>query len=466
MRGVIKLLPMVLVAAITACGSGGGSSAVVNPVVNGWSWIGGSNESGAYGVYGLQGVPAASNIPGGRYISVSWVDNDGNFWLFGGSGNAANGVSGNLNDLWKYIPSTKQWVWMSGASTINAYGSYGTMGVAAAGNVPGARLGAVSWKDSAGNLWLFGGFGNAANGVAGALNDLWKYNISSNQWTWVSGSNTISATGVYGTKGIPSNSNVPGARLGSVGWVDKNGSIWLFGGAADILTARVYNDLWKFNPSSNEWTWVAGESSVNIPGIYGVQGIPALTNQPGGRLDSISWQESNGKVWIFGGHGIDAVGKLGNLNDLWSYSPDTNIWTWSSGSNVSGAYGTYAKQGTASPNSIPGAREHRIPISWVDSGGNLLMLGGDGNGASTSGILNDLWSYNPANNQWTWVGGSTESNAFGSYGTLGATAVGNQPGARMDGVGWVDSSGSLWLFGGSGNGANSNGYLNDFWKYN
>ncbi|TXJ02795.1 MAG: hypothetical protein E6Q32_01915 [Neisseriales bacterium] len=466
MRGVIKLLPMVLVAAITACGSGGGSSAVVNPVVNGWSWIGGSNESGAYGVYGLQGVPAASNIPGGRYISVSWVDNDGNFWLFGGSGNAANGVSGNLNDLWKYTPSTKQWVWMSGASTINAYGSYGTMGVAAAGNVPGARLGAVSWKDSAGNLWLFGGFGNAANGVAGALNDLWKYNISSNQWTWVSGSNTISATGVYGTKGIPSNSNVPGARLGSVGWVDKNGSIWLFGGAADILTARVYNDLWKFNPSSNEWTWVAGESSVNIPGIYGVQGIPALTNQPGGRLDSISWQESNGKVWIFGGHGIDAVGKLGNLNDLWSYSPDTNIWTWNSGSNVSGAYGTYAKQGTASPNSIPGAREHRIPISWVDSGGNLLMLGGDGNGASTSGILNDLWSYNPANNQWTWVGGSTESNAFGSYGTLGATAVGNQPGARMDGVGWVDSSGSLWLFGGSGNGANSNGYLNDFWKYN
>ena len=45
MRGVIRLLPMMLVAAITACGSGGGSSTVVNPVVNGWSWVGGSNES-------------------------------------------------------------------------------------------------------------------------------------------------------------------------------------------------------------------------------------------------------------------------------------------------------------------------------------------------------------------------------------------------------------------------------------
>ncbi|RTL10656.1 MAG: galactose oxidase [Neisseriaceae bacterium] len=466
MRGVIKLLPMMLVAAITACGSGGGSSTVVNPVVNGWSWVGGSNESGAYGIYGLQGVPSTTNMPGGRYIAVSWIDNDGNFWLFGGSGNAASGASGNLNDLWKYIPSTNQWVWMTGASSTNAYGNYGTMGVAAAGNSPGARIGAVSWKDKAGNLWLFGGFGYAASGASGALNDLWMYSISSNQWTWVSGANTTSASGVYGTKGTPSNSNVPGARLGSVGWLDKNGNIWLFGGAEDILTARVHNDLWKFNPVSSEWTWVGGESAVNIPGVYGVQSVGVLTNQPGGRLDSISWQESNGRVWVFGGHGIDAVGNLGNLNDLWSYSPDTGVWTWNSGSNVSGAYGIYGTQGVSSPNSIPGAREHRVPISWIGSGGNLLMLGGDGNGASTSGILNDLWSYNPANNQWTWIGGSNESNAFGNYGSLGSVAASNQPGARMDGIGWVDSSGNLWLFGGSGNGASSNGYLNDFWKYN
>ena len=54
---------------------------------------------------------------------------------------------------------------------------------------------------------------------------------------------------------------------------------------------------------------------------------------------------------MFGGHGIDAVGNLGNLNDLWSYSPDTGIWTWNSGSNVSGAYGIYGTQGVSS-NSI------------------------------------------------------------------------------------------------------------------
>ena len=34
---------------------------------------------------------------------------------------------------------------------------YGTKGVPAAGNVPGARDYAVAWADSSGNLWLFGG---------------------------------------------------------------------------------------------------------------------------------------------------------------------------------------------------------------------------------------------------------------------------------------------------------------------
>ena len=62
-----------------------------------------------------------------------------------------------------------QWVWMTGASSTNAYGNYGTIVVAAAGNSPGARIGAVSWKDKTGNLWLFGGFGYAASGASGAF---------------------------------------------------------------------------------------------------------------------------------------------------------------------------------------------------------------------------------------------------------------------------------------------------------
>ena len=60
------------------------------------------------------------------------------------------------------------------------------------------------------------------------LNDLWKY--SNGEWAWISGNNTINAPGIYGTKGISSSSNYPGARDYAVGGIDSSGSFWLFGG--------------------------------------------------------------------------------------------------------------------------------------------------------------------------------------------------------------------------------------------
>ena len=70
-------------------------------------------------------------------------------------------------------------------------GVYGTLGVAASGNIPESRVPAGSWTDKSGNLWLFGGQGLDSNGIIGWLNDLWEYNISTNQWTWMSGSSSV-----------------------------------------------------------------------------------------------------------------------------------------------------------------------------------------------------------------------------------------------------------------------------------
>jgi len=110
-----------------------------------------------------------------------------------------------------------EWAWMSGANanTPNQNGTYGTQGTAAPANVPGVRnFGPVSWTDASGNLWLFGGNGLDSAGTSGGgdLNDLWKYNITSNEWTWVSGSKFISQQGNYGTLGTAAPANVPGAR--------------------------------------------------------------------------------------------------------------------------------------------------------------------------------------------------------------------------------------------------------------
>ena len=49
-------------------------------------------------------------------------------------------------------------------------------------------------------------------------------------WTWISGSNSINQGGIYGSKGIASSSNIPGAHYLSISWIDSNNNLWLFGG--------------------------------------------------------------------------------------------------------------------------------------------------------------------------------------------------------------------------------------------
>ena len=107
---------------------------------------------------------------GARSGSVSWVDADGHFWLFGGDHSNPTAFT---NELWRFDGTN--WTWVSGSSAAGQHGNYGTKGVRAASNVPGARTGAVSWIDDEGNLWLFGGWGLDGNGEEGSLNDLWRY---------------------------------------------------------------------------------------------------------------------------------------------------------------------------------------------------------------------------------------------------------------------------------------------------
>ena len=64
------------------------------------------------------------------------------------------------------------------------------------------------------------------------MNDLWKYSISNNSWTWISGNNTINQNGIYGIQGISSSNNIPGSRDVSISWIDSlNNNLFLFGGS-------------------------------------------------------------------------------------------------------------------------------------------------------------------------------------------------------------------------------------------
>jgi hypothetical protein len=66
-----------------------------------------------------------------------------------------------------------QWTWVSGDSKVYQLGDYGTKGVAASTNKPGARYCSVSWTDNRDNLWLFGGRELSNDNFT--LNDLWKF---------------------------------------------------------------------------------------------------------------------------------------------------------------------------------------------------------------------------------------------------------------------------------------------------
>ncbi|MGO9094620.1 MAG: kelch repeat-containing protein [Bryobacteraceae bacterium] len=397
-----------------------------DPATNEWGWMGGSSTVGSGGgqpgVYGTLGTPSAGNIPGGRESSATWTDSSGNFWLFGGGMFYASGNESYLNDLWEFNPSTKEWAWMGGSSTVGSNctqisgetvcgrpGVYGTQGTPSAGNIPGSRGTASSWIDSSGHFWLFGGYGYDANGTEGALNDLWEFNPATKEWTWIGGSSTVSSSGgqpgVYGTLGTPSAGNVPGARGAAASWTDGSGHLWLFGGQG--FDAREdwgdLNDLWEFNPSTLEWAWMGGSNSVYNSAAYGTLGTPAAGNAPGGRDTAAYWKDSSGHSWLFGGEGYDANDNEGVFNDLWEFNPSTNEWAWMSGSSTFGSIsdpssslygqpGVYGTLGTPAAGNIPGGR---VPGAyWTDSSGHFWLFGGQGfSGASSMGFLNDLWEY-------------------------------------------------------------------------
>jgi N-acetylneuraminic acid mutarotase len=285
------------------------------------------------------GTAAATNIPGGRSGAIGWTGVDGTLWLFGGIGNDSKGSLGSLNDLWEFDPSTKEWAWMSGSSTVGSGGGqagvYGSFGNPSPSVVPSGRTQAVSWVDSSGDLWLFGGKGYDSTGTLGYLNDLWEFNPSTRQWAWMGGSNTVGCTecgmaGIYGTLGKADSVNSPGGRSQAVGWIDSNGNLWLFGGNGfdSNGTQGSLNDLWEFIPSTLEWAWMGGGNTVPAPkegqpGVYGVAGVPAAGNTPGSRSATGGWTDGDGNLWLFGGTGFDSSGTDGNLNDLWVYQPSS-----------------------------------------------------------------------------------------------------------------------------------------------
>lgn len=421
-----------------------------------WGWMTGSQAINQNGTYGTVGTSAPSNSPGGRQTAATWTDSSGDLWLFGGYGEDSNGTRLPMNDLWKF--SGGEWTWVSGPRIGGQSGNYGTLGVPSVNGIPGARFEAVSWTDTEGNFWLFGGLGFDSIGTEASLNDLWKY--SAGKWTWVGGSAVANQPGTYGAIGVADPSNMPGARDLAAVWTNPSGDVWLFGGLGydESFEVGLLSDLWVYR--AGQWTWMGGPKVINQKGVYGTQGIAVADNIPGARFAAYNWTDVSGNLWLFGGGAYDSSGKNTIINDLWEYSGGE--WTWIGGSAVGNQLGVYGTQGTASANNSPGARSGGI--AWIDASGNAWIFGGNGPYApNIAGNLNDLWKY--SGGQWTWVGGSEVGNQTSAFGNKGTLAPGNTPGGRLFLSRWTDLQGNFWLFGGFGDILGASGDLNDLWIY-
>lgn len=350
-----------------------------DPILNEWTWMKGLHFANFYGSYGIKGVPSPNNNPpSSSYGMNSWVDLNGNFWMFGGS-NMPNYV---YSDMWKYDITTNEWTWMNGPGSPNTLGFYGAKGVSSPNNYPAPRTeSSASWTDNNGDLWLFGGevYGTTITGN----NDLWKYNIASNEWTWVKGDSISNQRSIYGTRGVESPSNTPGGRWAYSRWKDDSGNLWLFGGD-EVWNAGqgLKLDIWKFDVQTNNWVWVDGDSLVVSAGIVGPMCIMDDSYSPTFSIESrASWKDTQGNFWGF-------IGGWRFENSLWKYCPIAEQWAMIKADSSLHGCPRWGTRGVPSALNYPSALEGSI--GWTDGHDNLYMFGGLSGCVSWS---NALWKY-------------------------------------------------------------------------
>lgn len=350
------------------------------------------------------------------------------------------------------------WTWMHGSNTTGSAGSYGTQGVSNSSNLPPPRYQCAYWTDLQGNLWIFGGSDGSNNCMA----DMWKYTVGTNQWTWMSGTQTLNSAGSYGTKGIPSATNFPISRgYGANCWTDSLGFLWLYGGKTNLSPAKDYSDLWKYNTSTNEWTWVFGDdpnSWITTSPYYGRRNIANPLNFPGARNECKSGWVVKNELVFFGGEVIDSW----NLqkNDIWKYSIASNQWIWLSGDSFMNNPGVFGTKGVANASNAPPSR--RSFTKWKLN--DKLYIFGGRRGQDSS--YNDIWSFDMNTLLWTWENGSSIANDNGlnpSNNCENSNSI--YPSARLENqtVQTNSCSKTFWTFGGAS--SSFNFAYSDLWLY-
>ena len=190
---------------------------------------------------------------------------------------------------------------------------------------PSPRRNFATWHVN-GNVYVFGG-----NTDAGRSNDIWRFELASNRW--------ISEIN-------PPSSLIP--RSGCAFW--KNKLLWIYGGRNESSIYHGLNDMWSFNPETQDW-----KRYIN-------------NENPGPRYGSAVWS-SNDNLYLYAGKSS----KNTILDDLWEFNTKSLSWTE-----------------LMSTGDLPGPREDSIATNH----NNVVYLfgGSDDNSVKVLDINSLVWS--------------------------------------------------------------------------
>lgn len=325
-----------------------------------------------------------------------------------------------------YDFTVKQWMFLKGNTTQGTSATYGYsigLGIEDPSNVPAGRYAHTMKSMSSSNSFvIFGGNTKYSSTAFGILNDAWSFNVTSNNWCLLKGSITlVNQLAVYGTTGVASASNMPAGVQGhDAAFLPGTDILYVFGGLTTI-TSTYSNELWTFNCSSAQWTFL---SSAVQKGIYtnGAQ-------YPGERYCHSLVAINNTSLFIMvykygifrshvqmNGYGYGHLGGINALSDIWLLNSTSFQWYWLRGEESATSVGSYGTKNTSSSSSLPPGRSGSVYGYGLNS--NKLIVYG---GAPSSGLFNDVWYLSFSANYLNTL--TTQTSSTSNIGTNSSTPL-------------------------------------------
>jgi len=223
---------------------------------------------------------------------------------------------------------------------------------------------------------IFGGTASTDGGNYNPLlGDVWIFDLENNTW-----------------EELPTTGGGPGGRVFATTASDGEDSIWVYGGGDEnAFLGPFFDDLWKLDLSTGEWTLADDGTQFNTPA---------------GRIwADLNYNPVTGELVMWAGHDDE---DLGNTNQIYSWS-DSERWTKVEGGDevLAGANGfcdfpadfTTFEEGT--PERRYGA------AAAITEEGVMLTFGGK----TDCGIINDFWSYDLEDNEWDMLLRATDGES-------------------------------------------------------